>query len=347
MKDKKTLAIGAALVLVAAFFSAGCIMAKQSGMLVAGIIGFHLLFNERKYVTALFYCLCTFCFAFLVAAACIHGDWHSFYQNACLGLKNGTDLSFLYLIFTSQYFLDIVPYNILGGIIVWLAMKKITNKEYRILATGATLSFLFAVITGLKTGSSNNYFTEFLVFVVAALPFLLHSEEGAVKLFRLFGRTVTIHRFAYIAFFILITSKTVGFFTSVCIEKSLKNNKAEYAKEKELYEYVRKELTIKDGAYIFFTDRLFFDNIFMEYAIMPNKDVVMQTYAANHNTFDYTAFVAGMNTGMIKYIVTDKNKKDINEWNRVIPIILFDRDKFRLLSTYSGYSIYAYSPAPF
>ncbi|MFI5196103.1 MAG: hypothetical protein ACHQD8_03365, partial [Chitinophagales bacterium] len=332
-------------ILIAAFFSAGCIMVKQSGMLVAGIIGFCLLFAERKYLITLFYCLCTFCFAFLIAAVCIHGDWQAFYQNACLGLKNGTDISFLYLMFTSQYFLDMIPCYILGGIMVWLAVKKITDKEYRILAIGAALSFLFAVITGLKTGSSNNYFTEFLVFVIAALPFLLRNEQGAVILFRLFGLTVTIHRFTYIAFFILITSKTVGFFTAVYIEKGLKNNKAEYAKEKELYEYVRKNLTIKDGEYIFFTDRLFFDNIFMEYAIMPNKDVVRQVYATDHTTFDYSAFMAGMNTGMIKYIVTDENKKDINEWNRTIPFILFDKNKFRLLATCSGYSVYIYSPA--
>ena len=333
-------------ILVAAFFTAGCIMTKQSGILVAGIIGFNLLFTERKYVTALLYCLCTICFAFLIAAACIHGDWHAFYQNAYLGLENGIDFSFLYLMFTSQYFLDMVPCYILGGIMVWLSVKKTTDKEYRILATGTALSFIFAVVTGLKTGSSNNYFTEFLVFVIATIPFLLHSEQGTIRLFRLFGRTVTIHHFAYIAFFILITSKTLGFFTAVYIEKSLKNNKAEYTKEKELYEHVRKELTIKDGEYIFFTNRLFFDNIFMEYAIMPNKDVVMQTYAANHTTFDYSSFVARMNTGMVKYIVTDQNKKDINEWNGIIPFIHFDKDKFRLRTSYQGYSVYVYSPAP-
>ena len=333
-------------ILLAALFSAGCIMVKQNGILVIGIIGFCLLFADRKYLSAIFYSLCTSCFTCFLAEACIRGNWHAFYQNTYLGLKNGMDISFLYRIFTSQFFFDMVPCYILGGIIVWLAMKKITDNIFRRIATGAALSFLFAIITGLKIGSANNYFTEFLVFVITALPYLLQSEQGAARLFRFFDRTVTIYRFAYIAFFILITSKTAGFVTEAYNEINIKNFKTEYNKEKELYEYFRKGLNIKNGEYIFFTDRLFFDNIFIEHAIMPNKDVVEQVYAANHTTFDYSAFVAGMNTGMIKYIVTDENKKDINKWNRYIPFILFHKDKFRLLTNYLGYSVYVYSPGP-
>jgi hypothetical protein len=315
-------------------------MTKQSGALAAGIIVSSLLFAERKYLLTLFYCTFTLFVAYIIAGVCVHNSWGMFYKNACLGLKNGTDFSFLYRMFTSQYFLEMVPCYGLGVLFVWLAKRKPADKKFAFIATGAAFSFLFAVITGLKTGSSNNYFTEFLVFVILGLPFVLQNEAGEIELLKM----VTVRSFGYVAFLILITSKTVGLFTSVNIEKSIKNERAEYAREQQLYEYVKKTLGVKKGESIFFTDRHFLDNLFVEYAIMPDKDVVGQVYTANPATYDYSSFTTGMNTGLIRYIITTENKNDINEWNSTIPFILFDKNKFRVLSTYLGYTIYVYSP---
>jgi len=330
-------------ILLAALFSAGCIMVKQSGILIIGIIGFWLLFIERKWLTLALYGLCTFGFAYVIADAAIDSDWHAMYQNAYMGLKNGTDLSFLSMMFTSQFFLDLVPCYILGGIIVWFAIKQIKDKTFRIVATGVALSFIFATVTGLKIGSSNNYFTEFLLFIIIAVPFLLQNDLAGKAFLKFSNRTLTIKRFTYIALIILITSKTMGIFSAVIIEKSLRNDKEEYEREKALYTYMQ-NLGLQKGDHIYFPDRLFFDNIFYPYAIMPTKDVVMQVYANSHTTFDYSTFTMGMNNGMIKYIVTDKAKPDMNEWNKYISFIHFDTRFFRLHSTYGPYTIYVYTP---
>jgi hypothetical protein len=332
-------------VFVAALFSAACIMVKQSGVLLFGITGFCLLFIERRFWATVLYSLCTIIFVYAIARACIgNNNWHAFYQNAYLGLKNGISMRFLAEMFISQFFMEIVPCYILGGIMVWLAYKKIPDKTFSIMATGAALSWLFAVITGLKIGSSNNYFIEFLFFLVVALPYLLQNEIGEKVLGRPFGRTLTIHRFAYIAFFILITSKTLGLFSAVVIERGLKDSADAYANDENLYRYFTQTLHIQDSEKIFFTERHFLDNMFIEHAIIPNKDVVSQLYASNSGTFDYSGFILGMNNGMIKYIVTDEKKNDINEYNKELPFILFDKTKFRLIATNSGYSIYVYSP---
>lgn len=331
-------------ILIAALFTAGCIMVKQSGVLVAGIIGFCLLFSDRKYLVTVLYSGCTAGFAYLIAAACVHGDWHSFYQNACLGLKNGTDLSFLVLIFTSQFFLDMVPCYILGGVMVWLALRKKNEPVFRVLATGAALSFLFAAVTGLKIGSSNNYFTEFLLFVITAMPYLLQSEQSERILITISGWPLTVQRFTFIALLILTSSKTIGFFTAVYIDKSIKNYRDEYLREEGFYSGMKKKgFECRNGEYIFFTDRQFFDNIFIGHSIIPNKDVVMQVYAAGKTTYDYSAFINGMNSGMIKYIVTDESKQNINEWEHSIPFIHFDTSRFKWITTENGISLYAYS----
>jgi hypothetical protein len=226
---------------------------------------------------------------------------------------------------------------------VSVAIKEITDTTFRLFVTGAALSWLFAVITGLKTGSSNNYFMEFLVFVLLCLPCLFEHASSKKVLLRLSGYRITIYLFACIAFFILITSKTLGFFTTVVIDKRISNERKEYANEIKLYDYFKNDLKIKATDHILFTERHFLDNIFIEYAIMPTKDVVSETYLCDPTTFNYSHFIAGMNNGLINYIVTDEKKKDLNRWNSQIPFMHFDENKFKFLANKYGYSIFTYT----
>jgi hypothetical protein len=331
------------LVFFAAVLTAACIMAKQSGVLAIGIISASLLLR-KDYFVAVAYCIGTLLLCYLLAFWCVGGQWHAFYQNAYLGLKNGTDFSWLYKIFVNQFYTDMVPFYALGGVIVFCAFREIKDPRFRILATGIVLSWLFAVITGLKNGSSNNYFVEFLVLVIIALPALFQHPVISKILFRPFSYGVTVYRFACFALFILVTSKTLGFFTAVYIDKSIKNNKAEYAGEQALYRYFVNDLKIQSGQRILFTERNFLDNIFIEYAIMPTKDVVSETYLASSSTFDYSTFAAGQNNGLITYIVADEKKLDINRWQEQIPFMKIDLQKFKLIGSRAGYAIFKYMP---
>ena len=76
---------------------------------------------------------------------------------------------------------------------------------------------------------------------------------------------------------------------------------------------------------------------------MPTKDVVNLVYTADTATYNYSGFTTGMNTGMIKYIVTSEKRDDINVCSDSLPFIHFDKNKFKLVTRVSGYSIYAYS----
>ncbi len=332
--------------LTAALCTGLCLMVKQSGLLCLGIITSGLLIIDKKYILAAIYLIASLAIATITALLCIRdSSFHSMYINAWLGLKNGLDFSFLYLIFTSRYFLDLIPFYIVGGFIVYAAIFKTRDKLFRILAMGALLSWLFAVITGLKKGSSNNYFTEFLVFVLLSLPlFLRHA--GLMKLqINLAGYMLPLRRLALIALFILVTSKTMGFFTAVYIEKGIKDYRKDYESEQVLYRYFKQTLKINPGEKIFFTERRFLDNLFIEYAIMPTKDVTSMVYLADTATYNFNTFVSGMNNGMIKYIVTDEKRDDINICHDSLPFVWFDKNKFRLIVRFEGYSIYQYSPA--
>ena len=335
---------GSSFYIIAAMLcTAGCLMVKQSGILCLAIIGCCLFFLDKRYLIAIVYVAGTFVFAGLIGAICIWpASMHLVYMNAWLGLKNGIDLSFLSDIFISQYFLDLVPFYFIGGLVVWLAVTRITDKTYRILAVGAALSWLFALITGLKKGSSNNYFTEFLVFVLLALPGLLQYARAQQLFIPVLKWRVQVPRLAMVALFILVTSKTVGFFSVVYIEKGIKNNRQEYADEQKLYNYFQNILHISSGEKIFFTERRFLENLLIDYAILPTKEVVTMLYAADSTTFNYSGFITGMNTGLIKYIVTDVKRDDINICSDSLPFVNFDKQKFKLVARVYGYSIYRF-----
>ena len=330
-------------IILSALFSALCIMTKQSGALCAGIIGFSLLFIERRFLMFLVYsvttCLLTAANGYLSS----QGNWHVLYQNVVLGLKNGVDATFLCSMFFSRYFLDMVPCYIAGGILIYLAFKKITDKQFRILVAGAGLSWIFAAVTGLKIGSTNNYFTEFLLCFFVALPHLLCSEERGAIFVRMKRYKITNQHVAIVALLIIITSKTVGLLSAAFVERSFKNDVNEYAKEEKLREYFVRELHLKKGEHIFFTERRFLDNLFIEYSIMPLKDLVTQVYTTDTTTFNYTGFAAGMNSGLVKYIVTDDRRDGINICKDSLPFVFFDTRCFMLLAKVSGYCIYCYS----
>lgn len=329
--------------LMSAVFSGCCLMAKQSGILCIGIIGFYLLFIERKWLMAMLYGVLSLAAALLVLKLCIGNNWSGFYQNAYLGLKNGIGLDFLYTIFISQFYYDLIPCYFLGALMVYAAIKYNTGKQYLFVATGAGLSFLFAVITGLKVGSSNNYFTEFLVFVLIALPFFLEQGFTEKVLFRIRNYPVTIRRYAFIAFLILVSSKTVGFFTSMYIERRLVSQPEEYRHEQMLFNYFKEVLKLRKGEYVYFNERNFLDNLFIGYSVMPTKDVISQVYLTDHNTYDYQDFTKRMNAGMVKYIVASAEKHNINEFEKEIPFIHFDPARFQWIAEIEGFSIYIFS----
>ena len=329
--------------LVLAAIAAGCsVMSKQSGILSIGIIGFHLFFVTREYARAILFGIMSLATAAGVAWMCTGGDWLAFYQNAYLGLKNGIGWDWLYTIFTSQFYYDLILFYFLGGIIAYHAFKHTTDKRYRFIGTGAVLSFLFALITGLKIGSGNNYFTEFIFFGLCGLPILLDSDFSSRRLFQLGKYTVTVRRFASIAFFVLISSKTLGLVSSIYIERWVRDKGEVYNAQQKLHAYFVANNMLRKGDYIYFSKRDFLDNIFIGHSLLPTKDVTNQVYRSNPGTYNYDTLIEGMNKGYIKYIVTPTEDSSINAKDEEVPFVHFEDSSFSRIADIEGHSIYQY-----
>jgi len=327
---------------LAALFAGCSIMSKQSGILSVGIIGFHLFFITGEYGKAIFFGLLSVLAAAAVAWLCTGGDWLAFYQNAYLGLKNGIGWDWLYTIFTSQFYYDLILFYFLGGIIAFHAFKHTSDRLYRFIGTGAVMSFLFALITGLKIGSGNNYFTEFIFFGLCGLPCLLASDFSSRRLLRLGKYTVSIRLFASIAFFVLISSKTLGLVSSIYIERWVRDKREVYEAQQKLHAYFAANHLLKKGDYIYFSKRDFLDNIFIGYSLLPTKDVTNQVYRSNPETYDYSTLIAGMNSGYIKYIVTPTEDSSINAKDEEVPFVHFQDSSFTRIADVEGHSIYQY-----
>jgi hypothetical protein len=331
---------------LAALAAGCCIMSKQSGVLVVGIVSFYFLFVARRYAIGLVFPVLSLGFAALVGWLCIGNNWEGAYQNAYLGLKNGIGWDWLYTIFVSQFYYDLILCYVLGGIVVWAAFRGIRDEGYRFLATGAALSFLFAVITGLKIGSGNNYFTEFLFFCLCALPWLLRSELADCSLVRAGRRSLSIRLFALIAFFVLVSSKTMGLSSGIWVEHWIKNKKPKFERQQALHEWFAKQGMLRPGEYVYFGTRGFLDNLFIGYSLLPTKDVVTQVYRTDTATFNYTPLIQGLSRGAIRYVITPEEYHSINSKDEEIPFMHFDEDAFRLIESRDGFLIYQYSGAP-
>lgn len=330
--------------LLASLFTACCILTKQSGILLPAILCFYLAFILRKWFTAILYGALSVAFFAVLLWWLIGGDFMAFYQNAYLGLKNGFDYTFPLTIFISQFYYDLIPCYVLAFVLFYYFNKytRDSSDMQRFFGWAMLLSFLFAVVTGLKIGSSNNYFTEMLLFIVLAFPGLIDSPMAQTKLFAIRGKNISLKGYATFCLVALISSKVIGLFSSVFIERWFKEEKKLYTSASQLHNYFMRELKLQPGQYIYFTERHFLDNIFFNQSLLPNKDVASQVYLANPNTIDFSAFTRGMNNGLVKYIVTSEEHPELNMLREELPFVQFDSTVFRKMGSVYGYTIFHY-----
>ena len=135
----------------------------------------------------------------------------------------------------------------------------------------------------------------------------------------------------------------MGLVSSIYVERWIRDKKEVYQSEQNLLKHFTNNLALKKGEYVYFSKREFLDNIFIAYSLMPTEDVTGQVYRSNPATFDYSKFIGGMNTGMIKYLVTSADEKAFPAKDEEIPFVLFDEYKFTRLPDAEGYAIYQYN----
>lgn len=327
---------------LSSFLAALAILTKQSGILLPFIIGFYLLFIEKKIIKSFVFGVFCVLIGWFLLHFLIHGEYLLFYKNAYLGLKNGFSISFWIDMFSSQFYLDIFPHYILGMLMVYLFLFKNIAKEHKFNAYAILLSLLFAMLTGLKIGSSSNYFTEFMYMILISVPLLIRYNYIYYSFENPKIQRINIYNITLFALYVFYLSRGVALFSSVFIERWMKSYHNEYLTHQKIYWYLKNEKKIKNEEYLFCTFRGFTDNFFIKNQLLATKDVISQVYLANPNTFNYQLIIEKQNKGLFKYIITDAENKELLYKDIAIPFIKLDKNSFTLIKIIDTYAIYEY-----
>lgn len=326
-KDKNNLYL-----ILSAIFTVASIFAKQSGILLGGIIGIYLLFFLRNFKAILWYgiaCALSGVFFLWLTVGFASEDLFVFYQNVYLGLKNGASLTFLKDMFTSQFYLDIMPWYFLGCILAVYFLAKKQEDDKRFLAWAVLLSFIFAIVTGFKIGSSVNYFTEFLVLAFIAFAIFFQDKKGSLYQSKFFKG------FFVVGVSVTILFKTLGLFSIIHIDKYLKDDIKTYQTEKKIADYFINDLKIKKDEYIFSQHRSYIDHFMLDNAVAPIKDVIEQIYHGSKETFPYQKIFEDFDKGEIKYLLTTYE-------NPQLQFLDVTFQHFKFLKKIDKYAIYVY-----
>lgn len=288
------------LLLILCFLISATIFAKQSGIVIIAILLFFLIFilSDYKRAAISFGYLAFFIFSFSWMFS--DDGWHAFYQNVVRGLDNGIDFEWFQQAILFDYFFT--PWGLLiNSVGLYASFQLITNNDmgkkvwgYSILA-----SFLFALLTALKFGSTKVYFVEF--WAAAMIGFFVIDHK--VKLPKLIPLLVISIIYLQIA----ISPHVV-----TILKNRGKLDFTVYQSDKEVSDFVKSRLSDKKKGFTYFYGNVtqhFIDNFLYEYTIQPSKSVVKYS-SYPLKIYDLSDYYHRVDNKEVTYIISSILKED-------------------------------------
>ena len=147
--------------------------AKQSGVLALLVIGGALLFGRQWRALARATALGALVVAIGATWCCLHYGTEVFHANVVKGIRNGTNLQEWTWTLLRKNGPAVLACQLIGLVLAvrWLRRDEPSTQA---LGVGIVITWLFALLTSLKQGSSQGYYTECLALCVVAI-----ATEGA------------------------------------------------------------------------------------------------------------------------------------------------------------------------
>lgn len=314
--------------LLAAVTTLACIFTKQSGILLAGIIGAYLLLTKQVKALMVF-SLSIAGMALLLFLLTPPDERYTFYQNVIVGLKNGYTVETVKALFTNKYYLQLMPWFV-GGICFAVALYRGARlKDTLFLPLAIILSFLFALITGLKQGSNINYYQEFflLSFIAAGAWLAASARASMLKIAAVYG-------------LLLYASalKTGQLFSAIHISHYRKDNRELYSSEKEIAQLIKKKLEPGANEYVFIAHRSFLEHFLFGKSVMNQKDIMGCIYEFAPGSLDFDVFFNDMKNGRIRFVITPQNPNELTYLDHRF-------QGYEHLMDYNNVSVYEWRPS--
>ena len=281
------------------FLIVATVFAKQSGILIIAILLFLLLFvlNDFKRAAISFGYLSVLIFLFSWIFS--NHDWHSFYLNVIQGLNNGISMGWFHEVILFDYFFT--PWGLLiNSVGLYASFQLLTDDDInkKVLGYGIIASFLFALFTALKYGSTKVYFIEFWALAMIGF-FVMDKKVILPNLIPLFIIPVIYLKIA-------VSPHVVNIW-----QNRGKLDFSGYRAEKEVSEFVKERLSTEDEGFVYFYGNIskhFIDNFLYEYTIQPSKSIVIYS-SYPLRVYDLSDYYKRVANKEVKYIISTQTKE--------------------------------------
>ncbi len=277
-----------------------CIFTKQSGIIVLLTSGlFLLLKKDFKSVGIICIFFLLWSLLFLMISGSI-GGLDAFYRNVVLGVKNGASLDMIKSFFNDKYFRQSLIWVVLGFFFSLGIFRKQKDPAHYFILLLLFSSLLFAFITGLKIGSSLNYFME--CFILTILAGFIYFRNHEYKFFR---------TAFYVVFVLSISVKTGELFSATFISKFRNDDVVNYETEKRLSDFMLNEERLGDTDYVYLDLRGYTELFLQGKSILNQKDFNYMVYVYAFPEIDFRPLLEKADRGHIKYIISKQSLEEV------------------------------------
>lgn len=162
--------------IASAGFAVLAIFTKQNEIqIVAILLPYLALFRGRH--QAAIWATAVAGFGAVALLACIH-QWPSFLSNVIGGLDNGISLKHFFRKTLPNFLYPQAALLVLAGLAVTHWARRPLDAQRGLFVVALPIFFLFAVVTALKRGASENYFNEFTLLALPAVALLMTTPES-------------------------------------------------------------------------------------------------------------------------------------------------------------------------
>ena len=292
------------LLALAACCTALAYFSKQSGLLVGGLIGLHLLMERRFRALALFGGVLLVLLA--GGQAWAYHTWGRavYLQNTVGGLMNGVNLVALKDLLLYPVHLLGLGWYVLAG---WVALRPQEQPAQRFLRMAAPLALGAGLAMALKSGSSLNYLYEGHALTAVGVAVLLSQPRGTERSWRRFA-------LPYLLFFML--AKTLLVIRWVNVYGPDAAHREALQADEAVYRVLTEEMGLGEGQYVFLGYRDHLEHLLLGQVVMPQKDIV---YLSRGELFDRSAFHQAMQDGTVLFAVFDRPTTEVTFLGRSYP----------------------------
>lgn len=301
------------------------IFTKQSGIILPLIIGGYLILFEKSWKEFLIFTV-GFTLIFIIFFYLL--KWGSntqvFLANVYRGVNNGIELGWFRDAIYNKAFKKFSIIFIIGWLIIidWLYIKNKNSKLKQVIAFCLLMSFVFALSTALKTGSTASYFTDFNNLALIVTPFYRKSITDLKPPLAIRVRTLS-----FLLFAVLIPLNT----SAKNLFLPFKNEDKEWFYScKTMMEYAQKNLDISNANWIYTDDEVLKLYLF-HHALLPQDDIYMTS------PFAYALFWNALKDGSVPYIIS---QNPIDE----VFALEADLSNYKQVDKFEMFYIYQFQP---